>query len=96
MYEFLTMPHQLSPFPCSACGQCCRRVNLSEQTVFLDRGDGICQYLDEKTNLCTIYENRTEVCRVEDYYKKYLIHDISWEKFVQMNLEFCEKWQKEK
>ena len=68
MYEFLTMPHQLSPFPCSACGQCCRRVNLSEQTV----------------------------CRVEDYYKKYLIHDISWEKFVQMNLEFCEKWQKEK
>ena len=63
-----------TPFPCDACGKCCRHVNLSEQTSYLDRGYGICHYFNESTNLCSIYETRPLVCRVEDYYKIYLTH----------------------
>ncbi|NEN75009.1 YkgJ family cysteine cluster protein [Pelistega sp. NLN82] len=81
----------LSPFPCTACGKCCRHVGKSEQTAFLDRGDGICQFLDEVSNLCTIYEDRPLVCRVEDYYRAYLTDKISWDDFVKDNLAICEK-----
>ena len=56
-------------FPCTACGQCCKNVHKSEQTKFLDRGDGICHYFNESTLLCAIYEDRPLVCRIEDYYK---------------------------
>jgi Fe-S-cluster containining protein len=28
-------------FPCTKCGACCRHVNLSPLTAYLDRGDGI-------------------------------------------------------
>lgn len=76
-------------FPCTACGKCCRRVNLSEQTSFLDRGDGACQYFNEQTSLCNIYENRPLVCRVEDYYKTYLSHLYEWDEFVKINLDIC-------
>lgn len=34
-----------NPFPRTACGQCCRRVYLSELTAYLYRGDGICVIL---------------------------------------------------
>ncbi|MGQ0286760.1 YkgJ family cysteine cluster protein [Pasteurellaceae bacterium 22721_9_1] len=82
---------KLTQFPCTACGKCCRRVNLSEQTIFLDRGDGVCQYFDENTNLCTIYETRPLVCRVEDYYKNFLSDVYTWEEFVKINISICEK-----
>lgn len=82
---------KLTPFPCTACGKCCRHVYLSEQTSYLDRGDGVCLYLDENTNLCAIYETRPIVCRVEDYYKKYLCNIYTWEEFVQINLDICRK-----
>ncbi|WP_273382184.1 YkgJ family cysteine cluster protein [Actinobacillus porcinus] len=80
-----------NPFPCTACGKCCRRVNLSEQTAYLDRGDGVCKHFDEQTNLCKIYENRPLVCRVEDYYKAHLSHLYSWDEFIKLNLEICHK-----
>lgn len=85
----------ISPFPCNACGECCRRVNLSEQTVFLDRGDGICRHFDEQSRLCTIYETRPLVCRVEDYYVAHLSQVIEWHDFVQANLSICQDFQKE-
>lgn len=81
-------------FPCNACGECCCRVHQSEQTAFLDRGDGICRYFDEQTKLCTIYETRPLVCRVEDYYVAHLQQVIDWQDFVQINLAICEQWQK--
>lgn len=37
----------LLPFPCTACGQCCRNVHLSDQTAYLDRGDGTCLHFNE-------------------------------------------------
>ena len=81
----------MQPFPCTACGKCCRRVGESEQTAFLDRGDGICRHFDVLTHLCKIYENRPLVCRVEDYYKIHLRHMYEWDDFVKINLDLCEK-----
>ena len=86
---------QLSPFPCNACGKCCQRVNFSPQTAFLDRGDGICRYFDDQTNLCTIYETRPLVCRVKEYYQAFLSSQYSWEEFIRLNQEICQKLQKE-
>lgn len=81
----------LKSFPCTACGKCCRNVHLSEQTAYLNRGDGICRYFDTETNLCKIHENRPLICRVEDYYKTHLSHIYEWDEFVKLNLEICQK-----
>lgn len=81
------------PFPCNACGECCRRVNQSKQTAFLDRGDGTCRYFDETSKLCTIYQERPLVCRVEDYYVVYLSNKITWQEFVQLNIKICRQFQ---
>lgn len=81
----------LNLFPCNSCGKCCRRVNLSDLTNYLDRGDGICRNFDEVSNLCNIYNDRPLICRVEDYYKTYLSDQIGWDEFVKINLDICEK-----
>lgn len=78
-------------FPCTSCGKCCRLVGNSSLTDFLNRGDGICQYLDESTNLCTIYENRPLVCNIKKYYLLNLQEEFSWQEFVKLNLAVCEK-----
>ncbi|HGG9561545.1 TPA: YkgJ family cysteine cluster protein [Neisseria meningitidis] len=83
------------PFPRSACGLCCQKVNLSEQTIYLDRGDGTCRHFDDSTRLCTIYETRPLVCRVEDYYHHYLSEQMSWQDFIQINIEVCKQFQSE-
>lgn len=83
----------LKPFPCTACGQCCRNVHLSEQTQYLSRGDGICRHLDLSTNLCTIYASRPLICRVEDYYRIHLQDKMDWDRFVKLNLTICEQLQ---
>lgn len=82
---------KISTFPCTACGKCCRKVNLSEQTSYLDRGDGVCFHFNEQTNLCNIYQHRPLVCRVEEYYKIYLSHLYEWDEFVELNIAICEK-----
>lgn len=81
----------MKSFTCTSCGKCCRRVNLSEQTAYLDRGDGVCRHFEESTNLCSIYAERPLVCRVEDFYKTFLVEKIEWEVFVKLNLQICEK-----
>ncbi|WP_367112063.1 YkgJ family cysteine cluster protein [uncultured Psychrobacter sp.] len=82
-------------FPCTACGQCCKNVHKSEQTKFLDRGDGICHHFNESTLLCAIYEDRPLVCRIEDYYKANLIDIYEWEEFVELNLQVCDELNQE-
>ncbi|AUZ76703.1 MULTISPECIES: YkgJ family cysteine cluster protein [Aeromonas] len=84
----------LRTFPCSACGQCCRRVNESSKTAFLDRGDGVCKHFDEQSNLCRIYSERPLVCRVEEYYLANMSELISWDEFVHINVEICQHLQK--
>lgn len=81
-------------YPCTACGQCCKNVHKSEETKFLDRGDGVCHNFDESTLLCTIYEDRPLVCRVEDYYKANLIEVYEWDEFVKLNLQICDELNK--
>ncbi|WP_372886337.1 YkgJ family cysteine cluster protein [Psychrobacter sp.] len=83
------MPKTL--FPCTACGQCCKNVHLSELTNYLNRSDGTCRHFDDKTNLCLIYEDRPLICRIEEYYDKHLSHLYEWDGFVKMNLEVCEQ-----
>lgn len=83
----------MNPFPCTACGHCCRNVHLSEKTAFLDRGDGVCRHLNTDTHLCSIYEDRPLVCRVEDYYKTHLTEQYTWDEFVRLNLQICHKLQ---
>lgn len=78
-------------FPCTQCGACCRHVNLSTLTAYLDRGDGICYHHDTYTHLCKIYENRPEVCRVDTYYENNLKENLSWDQFVELNLIACKQ-----
>lgn len=59
-------------FQCTKCGLCCRNV---QPLPNLDRGDGVCRYLDTKENLCTIYETRPTICNVAAMYEQF------WRKF---------------
>lgn len=76
-------------FPCIGCGACCRHVNLSEQTSYLDRGDGICQYYNETTKLCNIYEDRPDICRVRKQYELNYKNEYTWDQFVAINIQGC-------
>jgi Fe-S-cluster containining protein len=87
----MTEQHGRPPFPCNGCGKCCRRVGLSEQTAFLDRGDGVCRYFGEVDNRCRIYADRPLVCRVEAYYERHLADRFAWDEFVKINLQICER-----
>lgn len=87
---------KLTPFPCTACGECCRRVNTSPFTAELDRGDGTCRHFDDMTKLCSIYNDRPLICRIEDFYIENLTSQFSWQEFVELNLEVCRDLQKDK
>lgn len=59
------------PFPCTQCGECCRRTKqLTDDELHafgLRRGaDGWCDQFRE--GLCMNYEHRPTVCRIEDRY----------------------------
>lgn len=85
-----------TPFPCTACGQCCRHVHLSQKTAYLDRGDGVCRHLDDDSDLCTIYENRPLICQIENYYHQHYAHLYDWDDFVTLNLDICQALQNAK
>ena len=53
-------------FHCDKCGICCRSLRRSPLYRELDRGDGVCRYLDG--NLCSIYATRPLLCRVDESY----------------------------
>lgn len=76
-------------FPCYQCGKCCSNVHLSDETKFLDRGDGCCKHLDLDTKLCSIYEDRPDICRVELQYLSRFSKLYAWDHFVELNLEIC-------
>ena len=78
-----------SKFPCTQCGLCCRNVHLAEQTKYLDRGDGTCRHYSETDKNCQIYESRPEICRVDLQYKNHYADRLSWNSFVELNLEVC-------
>ena len=51
-------------FHCDKCGICCRSLRRSPLYSGLDRGDGVCRYLDG--NLCSIYATRPLLCRMDE------------------------------
>ena len=81
----------MTPFPCNRCGACCRNVHLAKETRFLDRGDGCCRHYDEPTQLCSIYENRPSICRVDEQYVINYQAFMTWEAFVEVNVQACNK-----
>ena len=58
-------------------------------STWLDKGNGTCRHLDEKTSLCLIYEDRPEVCRVDLQYDLNYQHEMSWSKFCELNQQCC-------
>lgn len=80
-------------FPCNKCGACCRNIRNSDLTIVLDRGDGICKFYNDETKLCSNYDNRPAICRVTSYYQEHLSKEMSWENYLNLNIEACKKLQ---
>lgn len=80
----------MEKFKCDCCGLCCRHVDRNIFNNNLDRGDGVCKFLNTSTNLCTIYDNRPDFCNVEKGYKKYFA-ELSEEEYLRLNYLACEK-----
>ena len=82
----------MSSFVCSQCGLCCRQIGRVSELEALDRGDGVCRYLEN--NLCQIYETRPMFCRVEEMYEMFSdMYDL--ETFYELNYQICRKLQGE-
>lgn len=78
----------MTRFPCTVCGECCRQVSLAVETQWLDRGDGICQHLDEKMNLCKIYQERPLICQIDSIFDAYR-QQMTKSEFYRLNAECC-------
>lgn len=74
-------------FKCDKCGHCCRHLANSEVYKELDRGDGVCKYLDG--NLCSIYDDRPDICNIDKAYELYFKDDISKEDYLKFNHDAC-------
>lgn len=75
-------------FKCDKCGICCRHLNENALYSILDRGDGVCKYLNG--NLCMIYEKRPDICNVEKMYFFYK-DELEYEEYLKMNEKACEQ-----
>ena len=74
-------------FKCDKCGLCCSHVGESELYKDLDRGDGVCKFLDG--NLCSIYEMRPLFCRVDESYDEIFSAQMSRKDFYKLNYRAC-------
>lgn len=83
----------MKPFPCTQCGLCCQQVHQAQETRFLDRGDGICRHYDKNLRQCTIYDERPEICRVDRQYILHYSRNMSWNDFIEVNINICYKLQ---
>ena len=81
-------------FVCYKCGACCRNLHLSEIYADLNRGDGVCKYL--QGNLCSIYDKRPLVCRIDDAYDEWFSDILTREQYYQLNYDGCKLLRGEK
>lgn len=81
-------------FHCTQCGCCCRSLKEIRLLQFLDRGDGICKYLNEASNLCEIYETRPLLCRVDECYSAFFAHSMSRHDYEELNYRACAELKK--
>lgn len=79
-------------FPCTACGACCRHVDQSRLTDWLDRGDGACRHLDDAAGLCRIYAERPLVCRIDEA-QALLAPDMARDDYLAANARACNALQ---
>ena len=79
-------------FNCTCCGECCRNLKKSEIYSELDRGDGICKFLDG--NKCSIYNERPLLCRVDECYELYFKDQYSLDEYYELNYQACRNLQK--
>lgn len=85
----------LASFPCNQCGLCCQRVRESDETRYLDRGDGTCKHYDAAQHGCSIYDQRPDICRVDRQYTQRFAQHYSWTEFVALNSAVCDALQRE-
>lgn len=81
-------------FHCDCCGECCKNLDKSELYRELDRGDGICRYLDG--NLCPIYENRPLICRVDECYDQFFKELYTKDEYYELNYQACKQLKNKK
>lgn len=75
-------------FECDKCGACCRCAAAISKFPDLDRGDGVCRYLNND-NTCSIYEERPEICRVDDMYERFFAETYTREEYYNITHECC-------
>ena len=74
-------------FKCSKCGECCKNLASSYIYKDLDRGDGVCKYLDGV--LCSIYDQRPLKCRIDECYTKIFYKFMSKAEYYNSNYASC-------
>jgi Fe-S-cluster containining protein len=79
-------------FNCEHCGCCCRNLDKSEIYASLDRGDGVCKYLEG--NDCSIYNNRPLLCRIDESYDYMFSSIMPRDEFYRINKQACKKLRK--
>lgn len=79
-------------FKCDKCGFCCRNLNLSSLYSELDRGDGVCKFLDG--NICSIYDERPLLCRIDESYEVFFSKKMTREEFYNLNKIMCDELKK--
>ncbi len=81
-------------FVCDKCGECCRNLKGVSLYADLDRGDGICKYLDG--NLCSIYNDRPLLCRIDDCYELFYKEQYTRDEFYELNYKVCNQLKSKK
>ena len=74
-------------FKCDKCGLCCRNLKKSDLYAELDRGDGICRFLNG--NLCSIYNERPLLCRIDESYDAFFKDQVTIEEYYRLNYDVC-------
>jgi Fe-S-cluster containining protein len=74
-------------FVCDQCGECCRHLGHYAFNKDLDRGDGVCRYLDG--NLCRIYDDRPFICRVDEMYDVYFKDTMTRDEYDHFTYKSC-------
>ena len=74
---------------CNGCGECCSNLTSNPLYATLDRGDGVCRFLNVQTKLCSIYDQRPDICNSLKMYEQYF-HHLSKQAFINLNRQICE------
>ena len=74
---------------CEGCKAYCCRV-AGKIMKELDRGDGICLYLNEN-NRCEIYDHRPIICNTDKMYDKYFKDKYTKEEWIELNHKACKE-----